>query len=790
MRRFIFFILLCAQWLALSGQSRNMVTHYDEEDGLPHAHITQLLQDRQGFLWLATWNGLCRYDGYEFCTFKSQMGDGCQMATDRFRDIALRPDGKIICRVDEGYYLFDTHTCRFSNLPDSEVAQATDDMRRFRMSQAGKTSDGSTYFVLTDRQGIRWTTTSFGLSKEVAMTPHAERISIEPQAEVKCLFADRQQRYWLCTKDGAVRVFSIADDRLLGFLGSDGLLHQRHVGFSSAVYCMYQTTDGSLWMGCKPGGLFRLQETSAGVFSITHFDSIANQDVYSLVEDRFGRLWVATLGGGLFYAEWSQDGKRQFRTPKGYPKDVAQRVRYLHLAHQGEVLMAATTEGLMVAQLEQDADAIRFHRHFRESDRSTSLSSSAMMDITTGPDGRIYISTESGGINRMEDANLLTDTLTFYHYTVDDNRLPSDVVLSLTSIPGKKMLMVSSHLLALIDSTGHYRQLDSHYFNTKYRFTDAHPIPLSNGRWLFGLKDGALITSSRQMSQPSYSPPLVLTSLSVQGGKRMMGVSYTDTLTLQPHERNVTVHFAAIDYGAPERINYAFRLQSHTPWNYIGHSRSATLLDLEPGTYQLAIRSTNADGLWQDNTRTLTLIVKPTFIESTWGRLFILTLMAGVLLAIVFTVWYIRHIKRKQRETLTAYLALLEKRDTPVRRATVKPQPENPGSDYDPVLKRVMSFIETNISDANLSVGDMAAAAATSRSGLQRKLRKMMGITPQDLLREARIKHACHLLLESDKSIAEVAYASGFTDPKYFSRCFKQSTGKSPSEYKNTSTMV
>ena len=60
-----------------------------------------------------------------------------------------------------------------------------------------------------------------------------------------------------------------------------------------------------------------------------------------------------------------------------------------------------------------------------------------------------------------------------------------------------------------------------------------------------------------------------------------------------------------------------------------------------------------------------------------------------------------------------------------------------------------------------------------------------MGITPQDLLGEARIKHASRLLLETDLTIAEVSYDSGFADPKYFSRCFKKSTGLSPSEYKN-----
>ena len=103
----------------------------------------------------------------------------------------------------------------------------------------------------------------------------------------------------------------------------------------------------------------------------------------------------------------------------------------------------------------------------------------------------------------------------------------------------------------------------------------------------------------------------------------------------------------------------------------------------------------------------------------------------------------------------------------------------------DALLKRVMKFIEENIADADIGVGDLAAAAAVSRSGLQRKLKQTMGITPQELLSEARIKRACQLLQQTDKPVAEIAYACGFNDPKYFSKCFKQSTGKTPSEYKN-----
>ena len=95
-----------------------------------------------------------------------------------------------------------------------------------------------------------------------------------------------------------------------------------------------------------------------------------------------------------------------------------------------------------------------------------------------------------------------------------------------------------------------------------------------------------------------------------------------------------------------------------------------------------------------------------------------------------------------------------------------------------------MQFVEENIGNSDAGVGDMAQAAAVSRSGLQRKLKQAMGITPLDLMREARINRACQLLTQTDKNISDIAYACGFTDPKYFSRSFRQSTGLSPTEYR------
>lgn len=100
-------------------------------------------------------------------------------------------------------------------------------------------------------------------------------------------------------------------------------------------------------------------------------------------------------------------------------------------------------------------------------------------------------------------------------------------------------------------------------------------------------------------------------------------------------------------------------------------------------------------------------------------------------------------------------------------------------------MKKVLAFVEDHISDSDVNINIMASELAISRTGMNRKIKQFFGITPVELLREARIRHACVLLKDSDKSINEVAFDCGFSDPKYFSKCFKNSIGKTPTEYRD-----
>lgn len=98
-------------------------------------------------------------------------------------------------------------------------------------------------------------------------------------------------------------------------------------------------------------------------------------------------------------------------------------------------------------------------------------------------------------------------------------------------------------------------------------------------------------------------------------------------------------------------------------------------------------------------------------------------------------------------------------------------------------LTKFREFIEKNLSDSDLGVETIGEfELGLSRVQLYRKIKALTGLSPVELLRTARLQKGRQLLERTDKTISEVAYEVGFTAPSYFTKCFKDEFGISPSD--------
>lgn len=100
------------------------------------------------------------------------------------------------------------------------------------------------------------------------------------------------------------------------------------------------------------------------------------------------------------------------------------------------------------------------------------------------------------------------------------------------------------------------------------------------------------------------------------------------------------------------------------------------------------------------------------------------------------------------------------------------------------LLDKIVNFINNHLDNPDLTVDSLVEEAGISRSALFKKIKTLIGISPMELIKNIRLKKAAELVKEGSCNFTQIAYKTGFNDSQYFSKCFKQIYGVTPTEYK------
>lgn len=135
-----------------------------------------------------------------------------------------------------------------------------------------------------------------------------------------------------------------------------------------------------------------------------------------------------------------------------------------------------------------------------------------------------------------------------------------------------------------------------------------------------------------------------------------------------------------------------------------------------------------------------------------------------------------------QRQSLQSrYLEQIKPEDNQSYRLDT---PEIRDADSD-MMNSLLEFLENNIENPNLRIEDLADAVNLGRTVFYGKIKSIVGMSPVDFLRHIRMQRAEELIAKSQYPFSRIAYMVGFSDPKYFGKCFKKETGMTPSEYRS-----
>ena len=412
--------------------------HLSLDEGLSQSIVEAIHQDRRGFLWLATEDGLNRWDGYRFTVFRNVAGDERTLSYNDLKAIEEDRSGALwLGTFEGGLNRFDPATglvTRFrhdpadpSSLPANIVRAVREDrdgniwvgtqggglarldpktgrFARFRHDPADAASlaHDDVRALLVDGRGTLWVGTYGGgldrFDRAKGTFVHVPSEAGAGAGLVDALLEDRCGSLWVGTYGGGLLALDAAAGRLVPRPGAGALP-------SPLVKAVVEDHEGLLWVATDGGGLARYDRKSGGVSVLRHDPavprSLATDRVFSLREDRSKVLWVGTYGGGLNTLDL---GKKRFLNVRHDPRDPSSLghdiVWSFHEDPDGTLWVGTDSAGLQ--RWDRRRNVFTGYRH--DPRDPSSLAHDTVRCVYGDASGRLWVATNGGGLDRLDRA--------------------------------------------------------------------------------------------------------------------------------------------------------------------------------------------------------------------------------------------------------------------------------------------------------------------------------------------------------------------------------------------------
>ncbi len=570
------------------------VRHFGREQGLSQPFIYCLLQDREGYLWLGTAEGLARYDGSHFVTFTTRDGLAEDFVTGLWQDPAtgalwvLHDQGGRSVRAATGRAFRPALASQRGGPPPGRVGAPVPDTARLgayqRRYHLALPPDVVPICLLEDREGTAWLgTAGQGLwqhaDRYLSLWPKASApASIAPGAEIKLARpAALGGGFWVGTPTGLLAVSTPGQPAqpVAGLPTSLG----------SAVTALAYAPGSGLWVGTAADGIYFVPTGKSATLAAQHFttaNGLLHNSTYALLADRTGRVWVGTHNTGL--AVW-EPATRRFRYEK------------------------LTPVGLDASALAEDAA------------------------------GTIWVGTEGQGLYFLPPGGR------WQHLAKATGTLPDDYLTALLPLPAPlagALLLVHPQGLTLLDPRHRPTPLaapDDQLVRALLPAASlaAGPPPLA---WL-NTTAGALRLDLGQLARArpgaGPTPGLALSGSEVDGEARP--VSSLGELPAGRHRVSFALQGISLAPGGAAGLQYRYRLRGLAEeWSRPSAAGEAQFVGLGPGRYALEaqVRRAGPGAAWSPAATSTFTIATPWWRTPAALALGLLAL-AGLLAAVVRT---------------------------------------------------------------------------------------------------------------------------------------------------------
>ncbi|MCS6808149.1 MAG: two-component regulator propeller domain-containing protein [Bacteroidota bacterium] len=579
---------------------------------LPSPKVSAVLETKTGELWVGTGNGLALMNRAleTFTTYHHERTEPESLVNDEVLSLYEDRDGTVWVGTRSGINFFHPRAQKFLTY-------------RAMPNQAQGLSNNAVWAFAEDKQGKIWIGTEDGLN----------RMESNPLA-------------------GGSGVFEV-------FRANDVFPNQLEENFISAL-CVAR--DGTLWIGTDKTGLYALRQTYVyGKATFEHYvaqsgeqASLPNNAISKIIEDRDGKIWVATYGGVARLESIRHDGTAVFTTfrytnPADSQSLIHPIVLDIHQDHTG-MIWVGTERG--ISCIHPSKGTVRNYRPLQS--RLESLSDNAVQCVYEDRVGRIWLGTE-GGLKKF-------DPTTGQSAFVDppehaDNKLREALRTTILGIQeenttGILWLSTNHGLIRFNPQTGDMLLYDERDGLQGDEFIVGAAFKSRTGAIFFGGTNGFSVFHPDSLRAVQTVPAVVFTGFTSFNRPIPLDtvISEKRHVVLKYDENNFELRFAALSFRFAERHRYRYKLEGFdNDWHYLEPGQfDARYTNIEPGEYVFRVQACTYENSWDEaGTATIAITIVPPFWVTWWFRaLMAISIVGG---GLGFITWRIRSIQERNK---------------------------------------------------------------------------------------------------------------------------------------------
>ncbi len=593
--------------------------------------INALYQDEQGIIWIGTVeSGLITYQPKDekFTVYQFDKSSNTSLTSNTIEAIYQDSRGVMWVATDKGLLLYNTQQ---------------DNFRRYNHSASNPYSLTNDY-VLTffeDSDQMMWIGTYSGVSRwDANMTTFSQYNDAkypEVTSSLVTSFTQNQAKALIfSTYNGGIYQLSVETNEVDKY-DFNGF-------FSDLRITTLFYENGSLWVGTRASGLYKVNLNSQKISQYKHDDqnnkSLSANSVTDVIKDKKGSIWVSTYHQGINRLNSDGSFSRFFQGESLTDKTLSSN-HVVQLLEDNKGYLWIATYGGGLNRLDTNTETILHLRH--DDNISDSISSDLAWIIFEDSKSNLWIGTQTAGFNILSKENQDKGNYSFRHLNMKDGMNSRAVYGIIQDKNGDVWFSSNKGISRYSPEHNNFKHFDTSHGLVDLEYNHGAVFKGGDNTLYFGSAKGFISVKPDNISNSQKAPEVRLTNIFKLNEviDFEQSLSSLTSLFLDYSDQLISFEYVGLNYADPESTRYKYRLLGFDDeWIDAGKLRRATYTNLPQGNYQLQIIAGNSDNAWS-KPYLLNINMKPAPWNTWWAYVLYAVSIALLLLT------YSRFLNRK-----------------------------------------------------------------------------------------------------------------------------------------------